>query len=97
MTGPPTPSQEKDFITLLAGRLLSSGSVLGLSRRGEPGSHSTTELALWLAGSSTIPVLTLIFSRLELCLGLCSLTETARDGCWLKTVSDLKPPGWSDE
>ena len=76
-----TPSQEKDFITLLAGLLLSSGSVFGLSRTGEEfSSHSTTELLLWLGGSSMMALLLLIviFSRLE-CLCLCSLTE-ARDG-----------------
>ena len=61
-------------MTLLAGRLLSSGRVVGLSRMGELSSHSTTELLLWLGGSSMIPLLILIFSRLE-CLCLGSLTE----------------------
>ena len=65
-------------MTLEAGLLFSSGSVLGLSRTGELSSHSTTELLLWLGGSTMIPLLILIFSRLE-CLCLCSLTE-ARDG-----------------
>ena len=67
-------------MTLLAGLLFSSGSVLGLSRTGEEDitSHSTTELLLWLGGSSMIPLVMVIFSRLE-CLCLCPLTE-ARDG-----------------